>query len=65
MGIVFEIVDQRKVLKFSKKEHFLEFCANFSQKPKSVKGIYIYEPERSYYSLSENNMVCRGLSHHS
>ena len=43
----------------------MQFCADFSQKPKSVKAIYIYEPEGSYYGLSENNMIYRGLSHHS
>ena len=43
----------------------MQFCADFSQKPKSVKAIYIYEAENSYYSLSEKNMVYRGLSHHS
>ena len=50
------------VLKLSKKVHFLQFCADLSQKPKSVKAIYIYESESSYYSLSENDMVYRGLS---
>ena len=28
------------VLKLSKKVHFLQFCADLSQKPKSVKAIY-------------------------
>ena len=49
-------------LKLSKKVHFLQFCADLSQKPKSVKAIYIYGSESSYYSLSENDMVYRGLS---
>ena len=53
------------VLKLSKKVHFLQFCADLSQKPKSVKAIYIYGSESSYYSLSENDMVYRGLSHRS
>ena len=33
------------VLKLSKKVHFLQFCADFRQKPKSVKAIYIYGSE--------------------
>ena len=52
------------VLKLSKKVHFLQFCADLSQKPKCVKAIYIYE-SGFYYSLSENNMPYRGLSHRS
>ena len=50
------------VLKLSKKVHFLQFFADHSQKPESDKAIYIYESETSYYSLSENDMVYRGLS---
>ena len=46
-----------------KKVHFLQFCADLSQKPKSVKVIYIYGSESFYYSLSENDMVYRVLSH--
>ena len=53
------------VLKLSKKVHFFAFCADLSQKSKSVKAIYIYASERSYYSLSENDMVYMGLSHRS
>ena len=30
------------VLKLSKKVHFLQFCADLSQKPKFVETIYIY-----------------------
>ena len=54
-----------KVLKLSKKVHFLQFCACLSKKPKSFKAIYIYASERSHYILSENGMVYRGLSHRS
>ena len=53
------------VLKLSKKVHFLQFCADLSKKSKSVKAIYIYASESSYYTLSENDMVYRGLSHRS
>ena len=53
------------VLKLSKKVHFLQFCADLSQKSKSVKAIYIYGFESLYYSLSENDMVYRGLRHRS
>ena len=47
------------------KVHFLQFCADLSKKPKSVKAIYIYETESSDYTLSENDIVYRGLSHRS
>ena len=33
------------VLKLSTKVHFLEFGADLSQKPKSIKAIYIYTSE--------------------
>ena len=49
------------VLKLSKKVHFLQFCADLSKKPKSVKIIYICVSESSHYIHSENNMVYRGL----
>ena len=53
------------VCKLSKKGHFLQFCADLSNKSKSVKAIYIYASESSHYILSENAMVYRGLSLHS
>ena len=53
------------VLKFSKKVHFLQFSANLSEKPKSVKVIYICTSESFYYTLSENDMVHRDLGHRS
>ena len=53
------------ILKLSKKVDFLQFCADLIQKPKSDKAIYINESESFYYSLSENDMVYRGLSHRS
>ena len=46
-----------KVLKLSKKMHFLQFCADLSKKSKSIKAIYIYASERSRYTLSENRIV--------
>ena len=42
--------------------HFLQLFADLSQKPKCVKAIYIYE-SGFYYSLSENDMPYRSLSH--
>ena len=51
------------VLKFSKKVYLLQFCADLGQKPKSVKANYIYATERSYYRLSEKDMVYSSLSH--
>ena len=53
------------VCKLSKKVQFLQFCADLSKKSKSVKAIYIYASESSHYTLSENGMVYRGLSHRS
>ena len=53
------------VLKLSKKVHFLQFCADFSKKSKSIKAIYIYACESSHNTLLENAMVDRGLSHRS
>ena len=47
------------VLKLSKTVHFLEFCADLSKKPKSVKPIYIYVSESPHYTLSENDLVYR------
>ena len=47
------------------KSEFLQFCADLSKKPKSVKAVYIYASESSHYTLSENNMVYGGLSHRS
>ena len=51
------------VLKLSKKVHFMQFCADLSNKPKSIKAIYIYASESSHHTLSENDMVYKGLSH--
>ena len=45
------------VLKLSKKVHFLQFCADFSNESKSAKAIYMYASERSRYALSENGIV--------
>ena len=48
-----------------KKAYFLQFSDDLSKKSKSVKTIYIYASESSHYTLSENDMVYRGPSHHS
>ena len=44
------------VLKLSKK---------LSKKRRSVKAIYIYASQSSHYTLSENDMVYKGLSNRS
>ena len=44
-------------LKLSKKVHILQFCPDFTKKPKSVKATYIYASERPRYALSENGIV--------
>ena len=49
----------------AKKSVFLHFCTDPSKKSNSITAIYIYASESSYYSLSENDMVYRGLSHRS
>ena len=51
------------VFKLSKKGHFLQFCADLSNKSKSLKAIYIYASEGSHYTLLENLIVYRGLRH--
>ena len=51
------------VCKLSKKVHFLQFCADLSEKSKSVEAIYIYASESSHYTLSENAVIYRSLSH--
>ena len=54
------------VLKLSKEVHFMQFCAGLSKKPKSVKAIYMFVSSKiCHYTLSENSMVYRGLSHRS
>ena len=49
--------------KFSIKVHFLQLCAVLSKKSKLVKALYRYLSESSHYTLSENAMVYRSLSH--
>ena len=51
------------VFKLFEKVHFLQFCAGLSEKPKSVKVIYMYASESSHYTLLENGIVYRCLSH--
>ena len=53
------------VLKLSKKVHFLQFHTDLRKKSKSVNSIYIYASKSSHYTLLENGMVYRALSHHS
>ena len=54
-----------KVLKLSKKVHFLQFCDDLSKKSKFAKIIYIYASESSHYTHAENDMVYRDLSQRS
>ena len=55
------------VLKFEqfKKSFFLQFCDDLSKKPNSIKAIEIYASGGSHYTLSENDIVYRCLSHRS
>ena len=48
-----------------KKLHFLQFFADLTKKPRSVKAIYINASQSFHYTLSENDMVYRGLSNRS
>ena len=50
------------VLKLSIKVHFLQFCADLSKKPTSIKEIYIYATEMSLYALSENGIIMLWLT---
>ena len=52
-------------LLFIQKAYFLQLCDYLSKKPKSTKAIYIYASDSSCYTLSENDMVYRGLIHRS
>ena len=45
------------VLALSKKVHFVQFCADLSNKSQSIKAIYIYASKRSCYALLENGIV--------
>ena len=48
---------QVMVLELSKKVHFLQFCADISKKPESVKADLLYPSESSHDTHSENDMV--------
>ena len=51
------------VLTLSKKVYFLQFCADLSKKPKSIKATYIYLSERSRYVLSKNGIVYYAMTY--
>ena len=63
--LVFMFPSWVMVLKLCKKVHFLQLCADHSKETKFVKAIYIYASESFHYTLSENDMVYKCLSHHS
>ena len=50
------------VLNLPKIVHFLQFCADLSKKPKSIKAIYLYPSEGPHHALSGNSMFYRGHS---
>ena len=50
------------VLKLHKIVHFLQICADLSNKSKSIKAIYLYQSERPHHAFSENSIFCRGLT---
>ena len=52
------------VLKWSKKVHFLQFCADLSKISKSIKAIYINASERSRFALSENGIVYCAMTYY-
>ena len=41
------------------------FCADLSEKSKSIKAIYLYPFERPRHAISENSMFYSGLSNSS
>ena len=45
--LVFVFSSWVMVLKLSEKVHFLKFCADLTEKCKSIRAIYIYASERS------------------
>ena len=47
------------VFKLPKIVHFLQIFADH-KKPKYIKAIYFYPPERLYHGLSENSIFYRG-----
>ena len=51
------------VPKLSKKVYFLQFCADFSKKSKSIKATNIYASERSCYALSENGIIYDAMTY--
>ena len=53
------------VFKLSKTVQCLQFCVDLIKKFKTLKAIYIHASESSHYILSKNDMVYRGLGHHS
>ena len=63
--LVSMLVSCLMVYELCKIVHFFQLCADLQKEPKYVKIIYIYLSESSHYTHLENDMVCRGLSHHS
>ena len=51
------------VFELSEKVHFLQFRAELSKRPKSIKVSYIYASERSRYALSENGIACYAMAY--
>ena len=43
-------------LKFFKVVHFFQICADLSKKPKNIKAIHFYPPERLHHALAENSI---------
>ena len=63
--LVFFFPSSVMVLKLTKIVHFLQICADLSQKSKSIKAIYLYPSETTHHALSENSMFYRGLNNSS
>ena len=49
------------VLKLPKIVHFLQICADLSNKPKYIKATYFYPYERPHHTLSENDIFFMGV----
>ena len=48
-------------LKLTKIVYFLQFFADISKKPKTVKAIYVYASESSRFALLENGVGCYAM----
>ena len=63
--LIFFFPSRVMVLKLPKIVHYLQICADLSEKLKSIKAIYFYLSERPNHALSGNSIFYRGPSNSS